>query len=606
MSQSSSSALQAQSFTQDAEIKAIRQEVADILARRRAADPDFAFSDYFDGENWYVDLVQEGGGVLGVALTGYTYILEQAHIRFLKLAGTSAGAINTLLMAAADVPSAPKSEKVIEHLAALNIASLVDGDDDVQNLIQTLNQEKQGFLELGYRFLRVLDDLKDHMGLNPGTEFFRWINGILQGWGIHNLGDLDRRMNTLPAVVTNALNRTRAQIADRDWLMAIIAADLSTQVKAVFPRMAPLYYADLDRINPADFVRASMSVPYFFFPWIKDGIPQDEATRALWRERTTYLGPHPEKALFVDGGLLSNFPIDVFHDWNRVPGRPTFGVKLGQDHADLNRVEDMTYTKLAGTMIDAATKIRDRDFITQHPDFNQLVATIDVGEHDWLNFNISDEAKLDLFRRGARAAREFLRTFDWNQYKGKRQDQLYALASNVLGIDLGDELDGAEMQHHARLNTDGATNTRSLGTTPVARSSTRSRAHLQQRMKFQYVYGEPFELLFISAANGESPRHEVSMIEAMRGRCTMVSSPEEAQGPLQQTPFQLIVLDQRGQSDLSRLQALKQATGAISQPRLLIYADEQHAAEGYPPDVFSVAYQPSELMHAIIDAMQRG
>lgn len=41
----------------------------------------------------YVDLVQKGGGVLGVALVGYVYVLEQAGIRFLKLAGTSAGAI---------------------------------------------------------------------------------------------------------------------------------------------------------------------------------------------------------------------------------------------------------------------------------------------------------------------------------------------------------------------------------------------------------------------------------------------------------------------------------------------------------------------------------
>ena len=39
-----------------------------------------------------MNLVQKGGGVLGVALVGYVYILEQAGIRFLKMAGTSAGA----------------------------------------------------------------------------------------------------------------------------------------------------------------------------------------------------------------------------------------------------------------------------------------------------------------------------------------------------------------------------------------------------------------------------------------------------------------------------------------------------------------------------------
>ena len=47
----------------------------------------------------YVDLVQKGGGVLGIALVGYTYILEEAGIRFFSLAGTSAGAINTAMIA---------------------------------------------------------------------------------------------------------------------------------------------------------------------------------------------------------------------------------------------------------------------------------------------------------------------------------------------------------------------------------------------------------------------------------------------------------------------------------------------------------------------------
>jgi NTE family protein len=57
-------------------------------------------SDVLDGEDHqYVNLVQKGGGVLGVALVGYTYVLKQMGIRFIRLAGTSAGAINTSLMA---------------------------------------------------------------------------------------------------------------------------------------------------------------------------------------------------------------------------------------------------------------------------------------------------------------------------------------------------------------------------------------------------------------------------------------------------------------------------------------------------------------------------
>lgn len=52
-----------------------------------------------DAGHQYVDLVQEGGGVLGVALVGYTYVFEKMGIRFFSLAGTSAGSINAMLLA---------------------------------------------------------------------------------------------------------------------------------------------------------------------------------------------------------------------------------------------------------------------------------------------------------------------------------------------------------------------------------------------------------------------------------------------------------------------------------------------------------------------------
>jgi len=69
-------------------------------------------SDTLDDQgNQYVQLVQKGGGVLGVALVGYTYVLEQAGIRFLRLAGTSAGAINTSLLVVIGNKDETKSEK---------------------------------------------------------------------------------------------------------------------------------------------------------------------------------------------------------------------------------------------------------------------------------------------------------------------------------------------------------------------------------------------------------------------------------------------------------------------------------------------------------------
>ena len=86
------------------------------------------YSDIEDAQGLqYVDLVQEGGGVLEIALVGYTYILEQAGIRFMSLAGTSAGAINTMMMAGLGTIDERKSEKVLTIINQQNLFDLLDG-----------------------------------------------------------------------------------------------------------------------------------------------------------------------------------------------------------------------------------------------------------------------------------------------------------------------------------------------------------------------------------------------------------------------------------------------------------------------------------------------
>lgn len=98
---------------------------------------DRIFSDVVDEEKrQYVDLVQEGGGVLGIALLGYTYVLEKMGIRFYSLAGTSAGAINTMLLAALGKTSDPKSTKVLKILADQDLYAFIDGPGYAKKVIE--------------------------------------------------------------------------------------------------------------------------------------------------------------------------------------------------------------------------------------------------------------------------------------------------------------------------------------------------------------------------------------------------------------------------------------------------------------------------------------
>ena len=97
----------------------------------------FVVSDVLDESgNQYVNLVQKGGGVLGVALVGYTYILEQMGVRFLRLAGTSAGAINTALMTVIGKKEDAKSIQILKAICDLNFFNLVDGHPVSQWIIK--------------------------------------------------------------------------------------------------------------------------------------------------------------------------------------------------------------------------------------------------------------------------------------------------------------------------------------------------------------------------------------------------------------------------------------------------------------------------------------
>jgi len=122
------------------------------------------FSDVLDtAGNQYVELVQEGGGVLGVALIGYTYVLEQMGLRFLSLAGTSAGSINAMLLAGMGDASKSKSNEVIETLGNTDLLSFVDGNNDSKEFINAL-VAKAGRAKLIWKGWQIIDELAPLLG----------------------------------------------------------------------------------------------------------------------------------------------------------------------------------------------------------------------------------------------------------------------------------------------------------------------------------------------------------------------------------------------------------------------------------------------------------
>jgi len=404
-----------------------------------------AYSDVVDARgNQYVDLVQEGGGLLGIALVGYTWILEKAGIRFFSLAGTSAGAINTMMIAGTVRVGEAVSEKILDILSEIDLMSFVDGDRQLKSLLQAYMDDKKWMKFRVFRnSLRIWKALRSNLGLNPGLTFRQWIEEVLAESGIHSLADLETHRAEIPRLYHRETNEEISRKAE----LKIIVSDITTKSKITFPEMAPLYWAEPGRVNPACFVRASMSIPYFFQPYVVESIPgagkhdvpslEEDPYRpgdpslakekANWRKFTGYRGIIPEKVHFVDGGILSNFPINAFHRSTR-PAKPTFGARLSTWRSEapvINGIGDMT-----GAMISTMRQLHDYDFLLRNKDYKQLICSINCdAEKDenghtkfrWLDFNMKPELKVELFNLGAKRGLEFLERFNWQEYRSMRE-----------------------------------------------------------------------------------------------------------------------------------------------------------------------------------------
>lgn len=216
--------------------RAMQQLLGDL--RRRCEGRQF--SDIVDDEgNQYVDLVMEGGGMLGIALVGYTWVLEQMGIRFLGVGGTSAGSINALLLAALDVPAKAKSPKLLQELAAKDFYDFVGGDADARDFVAAFVRGA-GKFKLAFKAAQVMDNLDEALGLNPGKAFTDWLTGILRREGIRTLADLRARMDTLPAGLRTRAGEKLDTPQKAGTKLALITADVSTETEVEFPRMAPM------------------------------------------------------------------------------------------------------------------------------------------------------------------------------------------------------------------------------------------------------------------------------------------------------------------------------------------------------------------------------
>ncbi len=306
------------------------------------------------------DVVLEGGGVKGIGLAGALHVLETAGYEFRRVAGTSAGAIAGSLLAAGMPQSAMHA-----------LLSQVD----YKKFRDPTALDRFGWPGEGLSLLLT-------KGLYEGRYLHDWLRDQLAILGVHTFGDL--RLN--PATTPWAASLP----PERRYKLVIIASDVSRGRLVHLPWDYHIYGLDPDKQPVADAVRASMSIPFFYQP--------------------AKLG---DKFL-VDGGILSNFPIDIFDDTAQWP---TLGIKLSaHERAEVTSNPVHNPVDFTTAILDTMMEAHDRMHLDE-PSTAARTMFVDTLNTKATDFNIKPRTQQALYMQGQKAATKFLKTWDYTEYK---------------------------------------------------------------------------------------------------------------------------------------------------------------------------------------------
>ena len=196
------------------------------------------------------NLVFEGGGVKGIAYGGALQRLDEMKVldHIVRVAGTSAGAINATLLAVGC-----SSQETSEIIQTTHFSSFEDGKPGV------ISAAIRFFCDTGY-------------GLYKGKTFESWMRTQIE----KKTGDGDITFAKLARLASESGGTKR-----RD--LYVVASNLTADQPQIFSAETT------PDMTVAHAVRMSMSIP-FFFRYVKGD----------------------DGHVMVDGGVIYNYPIDLF------------------------------------------------------------------------------------------------------------------------------------------------------------------------------------------------------------------------------------------------------------------------------------------------------
>ncbi|WP_096153455.1 MULTISPECIES: patatin-like phospholipase family protein [Bacillus] len=289
----------------------------------------------------FIDGVFSGGGIKGYALVGALQAIENKGLRFVRVAGTSAGSI-----IAAFVAAGYTADEMNKMLDEMNVKQFLD--------------ERKTFLPFSFTKWLLL---YWRLGLYKGDALEAWLTKKLAAKGIYSFGDLPPQS------------------------LRIIASDLTSGRIVTLPEDLPKYNVNPRTFPVAKAIRMSCSIPYFFEP--------------------VKLKNKGACHLFVDGGVLSNFPLWLF-DNDRIPKvRPALGIQLSSNLEDgpVNKINNAI--TMFGALFETMKDAHDAKYISRRHEKN--IIFIPTDHVIATEFELAELKKEALVQLGKQKAELFLR-----------------------------------------------------------------------------------------------------------------------------------------------------------------------------------------------------
>ena len=297
----------------------------------------------------------------GIALVGAAGVVEEAGYEFENLAGTSAGAIVSTLLAAG--------------YRATEIRRIVM-DLDLRRLADT---SPIGRIPVVGPIFEAVTGL----GIYQGDELLSILRELLAAKNVRTFGDLVMKEKTDPRY------RFKARV---------VASDITRGRFLALPQDVAQYGMRPGDLEVALAVRMSASTPFIFKP-------------------VRLRDPSGETHVVVDGALLSNFPVELF-DVAGTPPWPTFGFRLVQPgDPPFARFDVRGPISFLMAMFGTAMEAHDQRYVEQH-NFVRTIAIDGLGVTG-TDFSISVARKNELYASGVAAARRFLASWDFEAYRAR-------------------------------------------------------------------------------------------------------------------------------------------------------------------------------------------